>query len=73
MQEATLRSSLTQLILKASPTEGNEVPVVPSINTAVVGLSQPDRDLYRIGAGIDIIGLVKKMTQGSSAEESSGR
>jgi hypothetical protein len=32
---------------------------IPNVNTLVLPLQQPDRDLYRIGVGIDLLSLIK--------------
>ena len=57
----------TPLILQPAslPTlTGTGTGSVPNPNTVVLPLSQPDRDFYRIGVGIDILSLVTRKTEG---------
>lgn len=50
----------TPLILQAatlSTVSGTGTTAVPNLNTLVLPLRQPDRDFYRVGVGIDLLGL----------------
>jgi hypothetical protein len=50
-----LPTSLSPLVLLNSPTTGSSTPpTVPNAAVLVLPMTQPDRDFYRIGIGINI-------------------
>lgn len=51
------------LVLAAAP----DTTAVPGQNVAIVPIPQIDRDYYRIGVGVDLIGFIKTLTK--SAED----
>jgi hypothetical protein len=57
-----LPPGLSPLILTASPTSGSSTPPAsPNPAVLVLPLTQPDRDFYRIGAGINLNNIFKAL------------